>query len=88
MPGNIVLARRGFFKHYLIHELIHEAQIQNHGITATVSKPQWYIEGMAYSLSLDPRDKLNPKFEGYRKKFEIWLSEVGKEEMWKAGNDL
>jgi hypothetical protein len=36
-----------------------------------MAKP-WLIEGMAYSLSNDPRSELHEPFESYRQQFNNW----------------
>lgn len=50
--------------------------------------PDWFIEGMAYSLSEDPRDKLAEPFERYRSQFEVWFRAVGKEHLWEQARKL
>ena len=49
---------------------------------------EWFIEGMAYSLSEDPRAKLPEPFERYRSQFEAWLRSVGREHLWEQARQL
>jgi hypothetical protein len=67
-----VIAPRGWKSHYVAHELIHYWQAENFGLLAGLVGKQWLIEGMAYSLSNDPREKLHEPFESYRRKFNEW----------------
>jgi hypothetical protein len=50
--------------------------------------PEWFIEGMAYSLSEDPRTELAEPFEQYRSQFEAWFRSVGKEQLWEQARKL
>jgi hypothetical protein len=68
----IAIAPRGWKNYYVAHELIHHWQASNFGSLALLNGDQWLIEGMAYSLSNDPRKKLHEPFESYRQKFNDW----------------
>lgn len=68
----ILIAPRGWERHYVAHELIHYWQAENFGLLTGLVGEQWLIEGMAYSLSNDPREKLHEPFESYRHKFNAW----------------
>lgn len=68
----ILIAPRGWNSHYVSHELIHYWQAENFGVLAGLLGEPWLIEGMAYSLSDDPREKLREPFESYREKFNEW----------------
>ncbi|MCK7580702.1 MAG: hypothetical protein MZV65_37070 [Chromatiales bacterium] len=52
--------------------LVHYWQAENFGLLAGLVGEPWLIEGMAYSLSDDPREKLHEPFESYRRKFSEW----------------
>ena len=65
----IVIAPRGWHRHYIEHELIHQWQANNLGIFSLWLAPEWIREGMAYSLSDDPRIKLTEPFHSYRKRY-------------------
>ncbi|MGY6275260.1 hypothetical protein [Methylomonas sp. MgM2] len=68
----IVMAPRGWQQHYVTHELIHHWQAETFGsLVRWMAKP-WLIEGMAYSLSNDPRSELHEPFESYRQQFNNW----------------
>ena len=45
--------------------------------------PTWLIEGMAYSLSEDPRRPLTEPWEAYRQQFEVWAIQGPPEELWR-----
>jgi hypothetical protein len=68
----ILIAPRGWKVHYVSHELVHYWQAENFGILTGLLGEPWLIEGMAYSLSDDPREKLHEPFETYRQKFNEW----------------
>lgn len=68
----IAIAPRGWKQYYVAHELIHHWQADNFGSLALLAGEQWLIEGMAYSLSNDPRQELHQPFESYRQQFNDW----------------
>lgn len=83
----IVISPRGWKPYYLRHEMIHHLQNEKLGMIKAWREPNWFNEGMAYSLSEDPRPKLSEPFEQYRSEFEDWYRLVGKERLWiEAGN--
>jgi len=51
-------------------------------------KPEWLIEGMAYSLSDDPRTPLSERWEKSRLKFDSWFSQVGEGKLWESARKL
>lgn len=83
----IVISPRAWKPYYVRHEMIHHLQNEQLGVIKVWRDPQWFIEGMAYSLSEDPRLKLSEPFEQYRSQFKDWYKQVGKEQLWiKASN--
>ncbi len=83
----IVISPRAWKPYYVRHEMIHHLQNEKLGVITAWRKPQWFVEGMAYFLSEDPRQKLSEPFEQYRAQFEGWYRAVGKERLWaEAGN--
>lgn len=68
----IVIAPRGWKDYYVSHELIHYWQAKNFGSLVLIGGESWIIEGMAYSLSGDPRKRLADPFESYRSEFNNW----------------
>ena len=65
---------------YIIrHELIHHWQNENYGGPRDALRlPMWFLEGMAYSLSEDPRDVIpNVEANEQRARFMEWLSTGG-----------
>jgi hypothetical protein len=73
---------------YVRHELIHYVQAKKLGVLALLLKPSWFVEGMAYGLSQDPRTPLAEPFEGYRSAFVAWYKATGKEKLWSEGAKL
>ena len=80
----LVVAPRGWKSFYLAHELIHYRQAESLGNLAVATKPRWLIEGMAYSLSGDPRHPLGEPFEQWRSQFETWHANLGARDLWDA----
>ena len=85
----IVIGDRGWQPYFLRHELIHQVQNQRVGsLRMWLVKPIWFREGMAYSLSDDPRHPLPEPLEGYRSKFDAWYRNVGPERLWTEAERL
>jgi len=88
LPIGIVISPRAWEKHYISHELIHQLQQQEFGALYSYKKPKWYLEGMAYFLSNDPRNDLGHPLQDYRTEFQVWYKDVGKDNLWSAGKSL
>ena len=73
----IVVGPRGWINFIVRHEMIHHVQNERFGVwRASQTLPQWYVEGMAYALSDDPRRPLpSPRIEQYRAQFEAWIAQ-------------
>lgn len=84
----IVISPRAWKPHYVRHEMIHHLQYEKLGMIEALREPEWFMEGMAYSLSEDPRPKLSERFEQYRAQFEHWYQQVGKDELWEEARNL
>jgi len=84
----IVISPRAWQPYYVRHEMIHHLQNERLGMLKVWRDPQWFIEGMAYSLSEDPRPKLSEPFEQYRSQFKEWYKQAGKEELWSKASSL
>lgn len=67
---------------------LHVLQGEQIGVIRLMFKPSWFVEGMAYALSEDPRETLMEPFETDRKQFRKWYPSVGKESVWAAASDL
>ena len=85
----LVIGPRGWDKHFVRHELIHHLQNERLGsLNNWFFKPTWFLEGMAYSLSEDPRRPLPKPLEAWRQEFEAWYPTVRPEELWTSGATL
>jgi hypothetical protein len=84
----IIVSPRGWKPFYVRHEMIHHLQVQQLGAFKRFGKPTWFIEGMAYSLSEDPRPELAQPFQQYRSQFNEWYRVVGKEHLWDEASKL
>lgn len=75
--------------HFVRHELIHHLQNERLGsLRNWLFKPIWFREGMAYSLSADPRHPLPEPLQGYRSRFETWYGQVGPATLWHEAERL
>lgn len=83
-----VIGPRAWKPYYVRHELIHVAQAEQLGTIQLLFKPQWFVEGMAYGLSEDPRPTLAEPFESNRVKFHQWLQTIDRRDLWKLASDL
>jgi hypothetical protein len=85
----IVISYRGWHPYYVRHELIHHVQNERLGsLNAWFFKPDWFKEGMAYSLSKDPRHPLPDTLEGYRKKYDAWAANLNLSQIWEEAEKL
>lgn len=79
----IVISPRAWKPYYLRHEMIHHLQKERLGnFQGWLVTPDWFIEGMAYHLSEDPRPALPEPLQQYRSRFNDWYKQVGKEQLW------
>jgi hypothetical protein len=83
-----VIRPRAWKPYYVRHELIHHLQVQHLGVFGMLFKPSWFVEGMAYSLSQDPRTPLDEPFEGYRNRFLSWYSSIERVTVWQEAQKL
>jgi len=85
----VVIGNRGWKPYLVRHELIHHLQNEHLGsLRAWLFKPAWFREGMAYSLSRDPRKPLPEPLQGYRSEFEMWFKRVGSAQLWPEAEHL
>ena len=85
----LVIGDRGWQPYYIRHELIHVLQNERLGsIRNSFFEPVWFREGMAYSLSEDPRRPLVEPLEGYRARFENWFKPIGLANLWVEAEKL
>jgi hypothetical protein len=83
----VLVSPRGWTDVSLMREFIHWRQVEELGILAVRRKPRWLIEGMAYSLSHDPRRPLPEEMESWRAEFERWYAGLGGWDVWTAARD-
>ncbi|MCP1107855.1 hypothetical protein M6G53_21005 [Serratia nevei] len=79
----LIIAPRGWTPFYLTHEMIHYRQAESFGNLAMLTKPSWLIEGMAYSMSGDPR-RLGAPFDEWRTQFDMWHATLGTQPVLQA----
>ena len=87
--SGIAISHRGWAPYFARHELIHHLQNERLGtIRAGFFKPAWWREGMAYSLSEDPRRPLPPSLERQRAAYETWEKALRGRDVWQAAATL
>ncbi len=81
----LVISYRGWRPYFVRHELIHHLQNERLGtFNAWLFKPSWLLEGMAYSMSDDPRKPLPQPLQGWRESFEQWRLATRDQDFWEA----
>ncbi|MGB4765845.1 MAG: hypothetical protein WBH09_02940 [Rugosibacter sp.] len=85
----LVISYRGWKPFFVRHELIHHLQNERLGtLNAWLFKPTWLIEGMAYSMSEDPRMPLPQPLQGWRESFERWRVSTVTQNIWEAAQSV
>jgi hypothetical protein len=83
-----VIGPRAWHAFLVRHEMIHYAQCEQLGVLKVLRLPSWFVEGMAYSMSEDPRAPLDQPFEEYRSAFVSWYASIDKQLVWQAAKRL
>ena len=78
----ILIGPRGWAAHFVRHELIHVAQYEKLSFMRAWRGPRWINEGMAYSLSEDPRHPLPAELEAWRTRYEGALGGEEGKALW------
>jgi hypothetical protein len=87
--AGVVVSAHGWQPHYIRHELIHCVQVERiGGFRMLFRTPSWLIEGMAYSMSEDPRRPLGEPWEKYRNEYEQWALQASSDTLWQRAADL
>lgn len=82
-----VIGSNAWKQHYVEHELIHYQQYQNLGYLGVLTMPTWLKEGMAYSISTDPRNILGSPWQEHRARFTKEFSNYDKSSVWQKVSD-
>lgn len=85
--SGIVIGPQGWHVYLLRHEMVHHLQAERLGIVKQLLIADWFKEGMAYSVSADPRELKQP-WKSYRKEFERWYENVGEQNFWQEAEKL
>lgn len=80
--SGIVVSPRGWNEYHLRHEMIHHLQAERLGVIGKLRSPEWFREGMAYSLSEQPRDEIPEPWRTHSYQFDDWLLQMGQERLW------
>jgi len=85
---DIIVGPQAWEPYYVRHEMIHHLQNERFGMAGVLRMPEWFIEGMAYALSGDPRSELSEPFDTYRTRFGQWREHVGRTHFWEQAQRL
>jgi len=83
-----VIGPRAWKPYYVRHELIHQLQGQQLGVVQLLFKPTWFVEGMAYALSQDPRPVLAEPWQAFRSQFSTWYAQLQPTQLWESASRL
>ncbi|MFP8777594.1 hypothetical protein [Hydrogenophaga sp. RWCD_12] len=83
-----VYAPRAWKPYFVRHELIHVLQGQRLGLARRLLLPTWFVEGMAYALSEDPRAPLAEPWEAHRNRFNEWFRGMTVDRLWLEARQL
>lgn len=70
-----LIAPSSWSPHFARHELIHALQVQELGAVRMLRGPEWFREGIAYSVSAPPVSDMPPQFHTFRDQHEEWAAE-------------
>ena len=70
------------------HELVHWIQFEKLGAIATMQKPVWFREGMAYQFSDAPATDIPKHYLPLIEKYKSWHSNQSWKQVWGAAKDL
>jgi hypothetical protein len=87
-PFGTVIGPDAWVSYLVRHELIHQVQNERMGMFRLSPGPAWLLEGMAYSLSDDPRADLGPPWQEQRARFDTWFAAIGSANLWTAAKAL
>ena len=87
-PFGTVYGPHAWKDYYVRHELLHHLQNERLGMYRFHRGPEWFIEGMAYALSGDPRAILSEPFQSYRHQFNVWYGNVDRNRLWQEAAKL
>lgn len=83
-----VYAPRAWQPYFVRHELIHVLQGQQLGLLRRWMAPTWFVEGMAYALSEDPREPLAEPWQAHREQFRAWSRRRDRTDWWTEAGGL
>jgi hypothetical protein len=81
-PFGTVIGPHAWLPYLVRHELIHQVQNERMGMFRLRPGPEWFLEGMAFSLSDDPRTDLGPPWHEYRARFGTWYTTTTRANLW------
>ena len=68
---------------YLVRdEPIHKSRNEPMGMFRIHPGPEWFIKGMAYTLSDDPHSDLGSPWQAHREQFNAWYKGSKKADLW------
>jgi hypothetical protein len=86
-PFGSVIGPKGWAPYIVRHELIHQVQNEQLGVYRVHPGPAWLLEGMAYTLSDDPRPELDSPWQQHRHRFSAWYASFPHEQLWERARN-
>ncbi len=83
-----LIAPASWSPHFARHELIHALQAQELGAVRMLRGPEWFREGMAYSVSEPPAEDMPQQFEASRDQYEAWAAALNGTDIWAQASSL
>ncbi len=84
----IVVGPRAWTDYLVRHEMIHYVQGRRLNVFRLLFMPKWFVEGMAYAMSEDPRAPLAQPFESWRAEFRAWHGRIDPDTLWPEARKL
>ena len=84
----IVIGPRAWHDYLVRHEMIHYVQGRRLNVLRLLFMPKWFVEGMAYAMSDDPRQTLAEPFESWRGEFRAWHGRIDRNALWREAREL
>ena len=83
-----LIAPASWSPHFARHELIHALQAQELGAVRMLRGPDWFCEGMAYSVSEPPVEDMPQQFEAFRNQYNEWAAGLNGADIWAKASSL
>jgi len=84
----VILPPESWVRHIVEHEFIHMLQAQELGLMGRHLRPEWFTEGMAFSVSKPPAWDLPAYAIPFVAKYDAWERRIGRANVWRQARRL